>query len=70
MKINCATSSRSVMLFIHRRTVEDALSGGVGLLAARLAAADTLAGVAGGAPEAAASARNPAIKRESTTIPV
>jgi hypothetical protein len=58
------------MFFIQRRTVEEALSGGAGLLAARLAAADDLAGVAAGAPEAATSARNTAIKRESTTIPV
>jgi hypothetical protein len=70
MKINCATSSRNVMLFIQRRTVGEALSGGAGLFAARLADAGTLEGVAAGAPEAMASARNAAIKRESTTFPV
>jgi hypothetical protein len=58
------------MVFIQRRTVEEAFSGGAGLLATRFVAAGNLEGVAGGAPDAIASARNTGIKRESTTFPV
>ena len=47
MKINCATSSRSVMLFIQRRTVEEALSGGAGLRSSGFGGTGGLRGGAG-----------------------
>jgi hypothetical protein len=57
MKINCATSSRNVMLFIQRRTVGEALSEG-----ASLAAGGAFQGAAGAAAPAAANARKTEIR--------
>jgi hypothetical protein len=50
MKINCATSSRNVMLLIQRRTVGDALGSG-----AALAGGIRFRGAAGAAPAAASA---------------
>jgi hypothetical protein len=57
MKINCATSSRNVMLFIQRRTVGEVLGALAGL-----AAGAVLRGAAGAAAPAADNARNTQIK--------
>src|SRR5664279_2715728 len=67
MKINCATSSRNVMLFIQRRTVGDAFGE-----TAALAPEVPFRGAGAAAPAAAASARNTEIKplAERTTLPV
>jgi hypothetical protein len=71
MKINCATSSRKVMPFIQRRTVEDALRGSTGFLLAGVAFGGG-GGASPTAPEAAANTRKTGTttKRESTTFPV